>query len=77
MDTTSKERRASEVVQIYDAKREPSPRPHFLSDWLNHPAGTVLALVDSNRNCYGFGRIRPCLLQNGQGQLLVKGHLYY
>ncbi len=57
----------SSVVQTYDAKREPSPRPHFLSDWLNHPAGTVLALVDKNGSCHGFGRIRPCLLRHGEG----------
>tara|TARA_Y100001968_G_scaffold331244_1_gene385289 strand:- start:554 stop:1423 length:870 start_codon:yes stop_codon:yes gene_type:complete len=55
------------AVYSYDAKREPSPRPHFISDWLHHPAGKVLALVDSNRKCHGFGRIRPCLLKNGKG----------
>ncbi len=57
----------SMVAQSYDAKREPSPRPHFLSDWLKHPAGTVLALVDRNGFCHGFGRIRPCLLRNEEG----------
>ena len=57
----------SNVVQSYDAKREPSPRPHFLADWLHHPAGTVLALVDPNGLCHGFGRIRPCLLSHGEG----------
>ena len=57
----------SEVVQSYDAKREPSPRPHFLSDWLEHSAGKVLALVDEQCLCHGFGRIRPCLLQDGEG----------
>jgi ribosomal-protein-alanine N-acetyltransferase len=56
-----------EVVQAYDASREPSPRPHFLSDWLHHPAGTVLALVDGLGQCHGFGRIRPCLLRQGTG----------
>lgn len=56
-----------EIVQPYDAKREPSPRPHFLSDWLEHPAGKVLALVDQNGLCHGFGRIRPCLLREGEG----------
>ncbi len=55
------------VVQSYDAKREPSPRPHFLSDWLHHPAGTVMALVDPDGSCHGFGRIRPCLLRDGEG----------
>ncbi len=54
-------------VQTYDAKREPSPRPHFLSDWLKHSAGTVLALVDRDGQCHGFGRIRPCLLREGEG----------
>ena len=55
------------AIQAYDAQREPSPRPHFLADWLGHPAGTVLALIDGNGACHGFGRIRPCLLQPGEG----------
>jgi len=55
------------AVQIYDAQRELSPRPHFLSDWLHHPAGTVLALMDADQRCHGFGRIRPCLLRAGEG----------
>jgi ribosomal-protein-alanine N-acetyltransferase len=55
------------AVQSYDAMREPSPRPHFLADWLEHPAGNVLALVDDKNSCHGFGRIRPCLLRDGQG----------
>lgn len=55
------------AVQAYDAQREPSPRPHFLADWLHHPAGTVLALIDAEGACHGFGRIRPCLLQRGEG----------
>jgi len=55
------------AVQAYDAEREPSPRPHFLADWLHHPAGTVLALIDAAGGCHGFGRIRPCLLQRGEG----------
>ncbi|MCP9927082.1 GNAT family N-acetyltransferase [Cyanobium sp. CH-040] len=55
------------AVQAYDAQREPSPRPHFLADWLTHPAGTVLALVDGSGQCRGFGRIRPCLLRGGEG----------
>jgi len=55
------------VIQAYDASREPSPRPHFLRDWLHHPAGTVLALVDGQRQCHGFGRIRPCLMKEGTG----------
>ena len=61
----------SKVVQTYDAKRETSSRPHFLSDWLKHPAGNVYALVDNNSNCKGFGRIRPCLLKSGKGWRVV------
>tara|TARA_Y100001968_G_C19440410_1_gene762199 strand:- start:2698 stop:3588 length:891 start_codon:yes stop_codon:yes gene_type:complete len=57
----------SSLVQTYDANREPSPRPHFLTDWLNHPEGKVLGLVDEKGNCHGFGRIRPCLLKNDVG----------
>ena len=55
------------AVQWFDAQREPSPRPHFLAQWLNHRAGTVLALVDAQGNCHGFGRIRPCLRHRGEG----------
>ena len=55
------------AVQAYDAQRELSPRPHFLADWLHHPAGTVLALISADGQCHGFGRIRPCLLQKGEG----------
>ena len=55
------------AVQCFDAQREPSPRPHFLSQWLQHPAGTVLALIDGDGVCHGFGRIRPCLLVRGEG----------
>jgi len=55
------------ALQVYDAQRELSPRPHFLSDWLHHPAGTVLALLDGNQSCHGFARIRPCLLKKGEG----------
>jgi ribosomal-protein-alanine N-acetyltransferase len=55
------------AVQAYDAQREPCPQPHFLADWLSHPAGTVLALVDGEERCRGFGRIRPCLLPRGEG----------
>jgi ribosomal-protein-alanine N-acetyltransferase len=54
-------------VQCFDAQREPSPRPHFLSQWLHHPAGSVLALIDGAGDCHGFGRIRPCLLERGEG----------
>ncbi|MFM8605260.1 MAG: GNAT family N-acetyltransferase [Cyanobium sp.] len=55
------------AVQWFDAQREATPRPHFLGEWLRHPAGTVLALVDGEGACHGFGRIRPCLLRNGEG----------
>lgn len=55
------------AVQAYDAQRELSPRPHFLADWLHHPAGTVLALIGPDGSCHGFGRIRPCLLHRGEG----------
>ena len=54
-------------LQVYDAQRELSPRPHFLSDWLHHPAGTVVALLDQQQACHGFARIRPCLLRRGEG----------
>lgn len=55
------------AVQRFDARREPSPRPHFLHQWLRHPAGSVLAAVDRSGVCHGFGRIRPCLLLQGEG----------
>ena len=55
------------AVEIFDEKRETTPRPHFLSNWLNHPAGKVIAIIDKNGKCHGFGRIRPCLLQSGEG----------
>lgn len=55
------------AVQCFDAQREPSPRPHFLHQWLQHPAGSVLALLDAQGVCHGFGRIRPCLLACGEG----------
>ena len=58
---------SSENVQLYDACKENSPRPHFLSDWLFHKEGNLSVLVDKNNLCHGFGRIRPCLLQGGQG----------
>ena len=54
-------------IQIYDADRELNPRPHFLSDWLHHPAGHVAALLDMKQNCHGFARIRPCLLTKDAG----------
>jgi [ribosomal protein S18]-alanine N-acetyltransferase len=57
----------AEAVQCYDAEREPSPRPHFLADWLGHPAGSGQDLIDGNGRCHGFGRIRPCLLRQGEG----------
>ena len=36
-----------EAVLIYDSQREPSPRPHFLNDWLKNSFGNVSALVDN------------------------------
>ena len=56
----------SEAVLNYDSQREPSPRPHFLTDWLKNSFGTVSALIDDNGMCHGFGRIRPCILQNNK-----------
>jgi ribosomal-protein-alanine N-acetyltransferase len=55
------------AVQRFDARREPSPRPHFLRQWLHHPSGTVQALIDRRGVCHGFGRLRPCLLTRGEG----------
>lgn len=57
----------AQAVQHYDAQRELSPRPHFMADWLGHRAGTVKALIDAQGRCHGFGRIRPCLLPQGEG----------
>ncbi len=57
----------SNAVEKFDEKRENTPRPHFLSDWLTHPAGKVIAIIDNKSVCHGFGRIRPCLLKNGDG----------
>ena len=57
----------SDVVEAFDEKREASPRPHFLANWLKHPAGKVIAVIDNSGNCHGFGRIRPCLLKEGDG----------
>ena len=58
---------SSSNVQLYDASRELTPRPHFLKDWLNNKTGKVLVIVDNRGVCHGFGRIRPCLLNIGQG----------
>ena len=55
------------AVEKFDEKREATPRPHFLSNWLKHPAGKVIAIIDQEKQCHGFGRIRPCLLKNGVG----------
>ena len=55
------------AVEKFDEKRETTSRPHFLSSWLNHPAGKVIAVIDQDKRCHGFGRIRPCLLKNGDG----------
>ena len=59
---------SSDAVLIYDSQREPSPRPHFLNDWLKNSYGNVSALVDNNGMCHGFGRIRPCVLDGGNSQ---------
>ena len=57
----------SNAVEQFDHEREATPRPHFLSNWLNHPAGKVIAVIDKEGRCHGFGRIRPCLLKRGDG----------
>ncbi len=57
----------SNAVEKFDEKRETTPRPHFLSNWLNHPAGKVITVIDKEGRCHGFGRIRPCLLRRGDG----------
>ena len=56
-----------DAIQKYDILHEASPRPHFLSQWLNHPAGDVFSAVDVTGNCHGYLRIRPCLLPIGEG----------
>jgi len=55
------------AVNDYDAKRETTPRHHFLTQWLSHPAGEVMTLMDRQGACHGFARIRPCLLPIGEG----------
>ena len=55
------------IIQNYDANKENTPRPHFISDWLSHKLGTVLAIVNTKGLCVGFSRIRPCLFKNGNG----------
>ena len=57
---------SSQAVLNYDSQREPSPRPHFINDWLKNSFGIVKALVDNNGMCHGFGRIRPCILQDNK-----------
>ena len=57
----------SKAVEQFDEQRETTPRPHFLSNWLKHPAGKVIAVIDKQGKCHGFGRIRPCLLKSGEG----------
>ncbi|GCE65756.1 N-acetyltransferase [cyanobiont of Ornithocercus magnificus] len=56
-----------DAIQKYDVVHEISPRPHFLSQWLNHPAGDVFSAVDTAGSCHGYLRIRPCLLLIGEG----------
>ncbi len=55
------------IIQDYDKNKENTPRPHFLSDWLLNKSGTVLAVLGENAQCFGFARIRPCLLKEGIG----------
>ncbi len=55
------------IIQNYDENKEYTPRPHFLSDWLSHKSGTVLAIVNKKGLCVGFSRIRPCLFRHGNG----------
>ncbi|KGG15194.1 MULTISPECIES: GNAT family N-acetyltransferase [unclassified Prochlorococcus] len=55
------------IITNYDKNKENTPRPHFLSNWLNHKSGTVIAIVDHSGECVAFCRIRPCLLKNGIG----------
>ena len=57
---------SSEAVLIYDSQRETSPRPHFLNDWLRNSFGIVKAIIDNNGMCHGFGRVRPCILQDNK-----------
>ena len=67
----------SSSVQTYDAKREPSPRPHFLSDWLHHPAGNVLALMDDigrydyQTILYGYGNTTKIDYDLGPDEFLL------
>ena len=56
-----------DIIQEYDNNKENTPRPHFLSDWLSHKDGTVIAVVDNSGSCVAFSRIRPCLLVEGVG----------
>ena len=56
-----------EAIKKYDSEREFTARPHFLSQWLEHPSGKVIALIDKYNHCHGFARIRPCLLPSGEG----------
>jgi ribosomal-protein-alanine N-acetyltransferase len=56
-----------EAIKKYDSEREFTARPHFLSQWLEHQSGKVIALIDKYNNCHGFARIRPCLLPAGEG----------
>ena len=56
-----------EAIKKYDSEREFTARPHFLSQWLEHPSGKVIALIDKYNHCHGFARIRPCLLPAGEG----------
>ena len=52
-------------IQIY---RGPDSQGFFESDDKKVLLGNNrLAVIDKENRCHGFGRIRPCLLQNGDG----------
>ena len=55
------------AVHEYDSKHEMTARHHFLTQWLSHPEGDVITLMDGKGACHGFARIRPCLLPIGEG----------
>lgn len=50
------------TIQAYDARHEATPRPLFLHEWLRRPEGKVMVILDTQGECCGYGRIRPCLL---------------
>ncbi|MEI6615707.1 MAG: GNAT family N-acetyltransferase [Cyanobium sp. ELA507] len=55
------------AVLIYDARHEATPRPLVLEEWLDAGHGEeVLVVLDDLGCCRGFGRLRPCLLPEGE-----------